>query len=178
MWCHTVSFFTIRNLIFILYFSFILYFIIHKTNLSCKYHLQSCKKLNLYWCHSIVACWPLDIRYSKRVIFTLPPFFLIFSWTWKNIYDTLEAWIWDVWMVEPWGSTLVSNLQTLSRPSKGATWSLEVRVYRSTLHKKVGNNTKCPIQNFIEFVLKLFYKFLIIICYFPKILYDSDISLS
>ena len=29
--------------------------------------------------------------------------------------DTLEASIWDVWMVEPWGSTLVSNLQTWSR---------------------------------------------------------------
>ena len=72
-------------------------------------------------------------------------------------------------MVEPWGSTLVSNLQ-------GATRSLVVRDYRST--QKRGENTKCLIQDFKEFVLKLFYKFIMIICYFPKILYDSDIPLS
>ena len=34
------------------------------------------------------------------------------------------------------------------------------------------------IQDFIDFAIKLFYKFLIIIRSFHKILYDSDIPLS
>ena len=66
-------------------------------------------------------------------------------------------------MVESWGSTLVSNLQTLSRPSKGG--NLESGGLVDPTHKS-GENTKCPIQDFIDFAIKLFYKFLIIICYF------------
>ena len=52
-------------------------------------------------------------------------------------------------------------------------WRFETR---ST--QKSGEYTKCPIQDFIDFAIKLFHKFLIIICYFHVILYDSDIPLS
>ena len=41
-------------------------------------------------------------------------------------------------------------------------------------YTKRGENTKCPTQYFIDFAIKLFYKFLIIICYSHKILSDSD----
>ena len=41
MWRHTFNFFTIHNFMF-----YIIYFIMHNTNLSCNYHLRSCKKLN------------------------------------------------------------------------------------------------------------------------------------
>ena len=43
--------------------------------------------------------------------------------------------------------------------------------------QKSEENTECPIQDFIDFAIKLFYKFLIIISYFHKILYDSDIPI-
>ena len=41
MWRHTFQFSQSTIL------RFILYFIMHNTNLSCNYHLRSCKKLNL-----------------------------------------------------------------------------------------------------------------------------------
>ena len=40
MWSHTFNFFTIHN------FMFYFIFFTHNTNLSCNYHLRSCKKLN------------------------------------------------------------------------------------------------------------------------------------
>ena len=42
MWRHTFHFSTIHNFTF-----YFIYFIMHNTNLSCNYHLRSCKKLNL-----------------------------------------------------------------------------------------------------------------------------------
>ena len=79
-------------------------------------------------------------------------------------------------MVEPWGSTLVSNLQTYKWPLQGG--NLESgcsRLYIGRPYTKSGENIECPFQDFIDFAMKMFYKFLIIICYFHKILYDSDI---
>ena len=57
---------------------FIWYFIIH-----------SCKKVNLYC--SVTALMHVGhwIKYIARGSFWLPPFFLIFSWTWKNIYEKI-----------------------------------------------------------------------------------------
>ena len=54
-------------------------------------HLQSCKNRKIVLqCHSIVACWHLDKGYSKEVILTLPPFFLIFSGTWIDIFMKID----------------------------------------------------------------------------------------
>ena len=58
-------------------------------------------------------------------------------------YPGLEASILDVWMVEPWGLTLVLNLQTSSHPSKGRlrVWRFETK---STLNKIVGKIQNAP----------------------------------
>ena len=150
MWRHTFSFFPIPNLMF-----YIWYFIIHSTNWSCKYHLQSCKKVNLYCSVTAllhVGTWIKDIG-SKGVILLSLHFFLIFSWTWKNIYEKigyprgfnlrcLDGWTLGI-------DPIVSNLQTLSLSYKGATW-FETR---STLHKKL-KKYKTPYPRFNRFCYK------------------------
>ena len=109
-----------------------------------------------------------------RIILTLPRFFSNFllnehGGIFRKKRDTLEASIWDVWMVEPWVSTLVMNLQILSRPLEGFKT-------RSTLHKNSLENTKCPIQEVIDFAIKTVLQISHShVCHVHIILFDSVI---
>ena len=75
MWRHTFNFFTIHN--FMLYFIF---YHAYNTNLSCNYHLRSCKKLNLYG--------NIRVYYIETPDMVFNCYFLKFS---SNDYSYLKA---------------------------------------------------------------------------------------